>query len=69
MRKIGGCSDNPISYLLKILEEGHGEFTVLTKKTLIPLELARLIAMRKGYRVDVISDVGDELKLRFYREK
>jgi len=47
LRKIGGCSDNPISYLLKILEEGHGEFTVLTKKTLIPLELARLIAMRK----------------------
>lgn len=64
-----GCRDNPISKLLKLMDEGYGEFVVLIKKTTLPFEIARIIATRKNYFAELIDSSNDELKIKFKKIK
>ncbi|MEM0004742.1 MAG: hypothetical protein QXE10_03620 [Desulfurococcaceae archaeon] len=64
-----GCRDNPISKLLKLMDEEQGEFIVLIKKTTLPLEIAKIIATRKHYVVELIDQSSDELRIKFKRIK
>lgn len=66
LSKSTSCSENPVALLLKILSEEEGrEIVVATKKTVLPLGLARVIASRKGYSVELLSEAGDEIRLKF----
>ncbi|MEM0000710.1 MAG: hypothetical protein QXH02_07975 [Desulfurococcaceae archaeon] len=61
-----GCNENPVALLLKVLDEGaYEEFIVITKKTILPLGLTKIIASRRGYTVEVLREAGDEIKLKF----
>lgn len=66
LSRSSSCSDNPVALLLKILDEGkYGEFIVTTKKTILPLGLTKIVASRKGYTVELLSEAGDEIRLKF----
>ncbi|MEM4717914.1 MAG: hypothetical protein QXE81_04040 [Desulfurococcaceae archaeon] len=65
LRNQKGCSENPISYLLKLLNSGIEEFTIIIETNTLPYQLAYLIASSKGYTVENIENLGDSNKLRF----
>lgn len=69
LSKDSSCQDNPISRLLRLLDEGHDEFAVLIKKTTLPFEIAKIIAARKQYDVELVGYNDDELRIKFKKIK
>lgn len=65
LRSQKGCSENPISYLMKLLNSGVEEFIVIIETNVLPYQLAHLIASAKGYVVEKIGELGDSIKLKF----
>lgn len=57
-----GCQDNPVSKLLKLLDEGREEFVILIKKSTMPFEIAKIIATRKQYSVELVGYNNDNIK-------
>lgn len=64
MRGRDGCSDNPLSELIKRMQSSE-EFIVLVEKSVLPLQIARLLGLRYGYTVDIVEEDNELYKLRF----
>ncbi|MEM0031764.1 MAG: hypothetical protein QXS24_00765 [Desulfurococcaceae archaeon] len=64
-----GCQDNPVSKLLKLLDEGREEFVILIKKSTMPFEIAKIIAARKQYSVELVGYNNDELRIKFKKTR
>jgi hypothetical protein len=68
LRRHKGCSENPIAYLLNLFNEGLEAFVVIADKSVLPPPLAKIIGARKGYNVELLSEQGDEIKLKFTKK-
>ncbi|MEM1627659.1 MAG: hypothetical protein QW551_00030 [Desulfurococcaceae archaeon] len=64
-----GCSDNPVSRLIKILREGSTQVLIKIRKTDIPFSFAKIFAKRYGYEVSLISENEDEYLLEFQKQR
>lgn len=70
LRNTSSCSDNPVSYLIKLLDEGAmEEFAVIVKKKVIPFEFAKFLAERKSYEAHLVEDTGEDAKILLRKKK
>lgn len=66
LSRSAGCRENPVALLIEILNSGnYNEFVVVTKKTVLPVGIVRVIASKKGYEVEIVYELGDQVKYAF----
>lgn len=69
LTRSSSCSDNPVSRLINLMNESVEEFVIVVRKDVIPLDFAKLIADKKGYKVELVNSQDDVFKLRFTKKK
>ncbi len=69
LTKSASCSDNPVSRILNLLNEGIEDFTVIVRVDVVPFDFAKLIASKKGYEVEKVEEKEIIVKLRFKKKQ
>lgn len=61
--KVGGCTGDPLIRLMSVLNEGLNEFHVIVQKSVIPVEVLKILLRRKGYEVEILEAVDEDTVL------
>ncbi|MGB9827915.1 hypothetical protein IMZ38_05175 [Thermosphaera chiliense] len=69
LTKSASCSDNPVSRILSLLNEGVEDFTVIVRADVVPFDFAKLVAGKKGYEVEKLEEKEVIVKLRFRKKQ
>lgn len=62
-----GCSDNPLVKLVSYLKSGLPEVRVKARKSILPPQLAVLLAEKYNYKFTILADKGEAYEAVFHK--
>lgn len=67
LNKVGGCTGDPVMKFAQLLNQESNAFQIITTRMVLPPEVVRLIAGKKGFKVDVVEETNDYIVMKVYR--
>lgn len=68
--KVGGCTGDPFIKLMNVLSEEISELHIIFQKSVMPIEVLRIILRKKGYELEILKLIDDDTILsKIYRSR
>lgn len=68
--KVGGCTGDPFIELMNALSKGISELHIIFQKSVMPIEVLKIILKKKGYELEVLKLLDEDTILgKIYRSR